>query len=78
MVSAHSIFEAGKDMLILTRKAGERIHLGDDIWVQILDVRGNTVRIGVEAPKHVEVHRAEIYWRIQAERTGGPGQRAGG
>ncbi|SDI06592.1 carbon storage regulator CsrA [Pseudomonas panipatensis] len=54
-------------MLILTRKPGEKLKIGDDIEVVVLGVKGNQVRIGVKAPADVEVHREEIYQRIQAE-----------
>ncbi len=59
-------------MLILTRREGETLKIGDDIEVTVLGVKGNQVRIGVEAPKVVEVHREEIYQRIQAEKKGEP------
>lgn len=55
-------------MLILTRKTGERIMIGDDVTVNILSVRGGQVRIGFDAPNHVSVHREEIYLRIQREK----------
>lgn len=55
-------------MLILTRKIGESIMIGDDIKVNILGVRGCQVRIGFEAPEEVPVHREEIYFRIQKEK----------
>jgi len=55
-------------MLILTRRVGERLMIGDDISVVVLGVKGNQVRIGVDAPSSVAVHREEIYARIQAER----------
>lgn len=54
-------------MLILTRKAGETIRINDDISITVLGVSGQQVRIGVTAPASVEVHREEIYQRIQAE-----------
>ena len=54
-------------MLILTRKLGESITIGDDIKVSILGVRGRQVRLGIEAPSNVVVHREEIYVKIQAE-----------
>lgn len=55
-------------MLILTRRPGEAIKLGDDIVVTVLGVKGNQVRIGIEAPKNVEVHRTEVAERIDRER----------
>lgn len=57
-------------MLILTRKVGETLNIGDNITVTVLGVKGGQVRIGVEAPKNVEVHREEIYQRIQKEAAG--------
>jgi carbon storage regulator len=58
-------------MLILTRCIGESINIGDDVQVTILGVKGNQVRIGVNAPREVPVHREEIYERIKEEqRTG--------
>jgi len=56
-----------KIMLILTRKVGESINIGDEITVTILGVQGLQVRLGINAPKNVSVHREEIYKRIQAE-----------
>lgn len=58
-------------MLILTRRVGETLVIGDDVTVTVLGVKGNQVRIGVNAPKDVSVHREEIYERIQRERQGG-------
>ena len=52
-------------MLILTRKGGESVLIGNDISITILSVRGNQVKLGVEAPKEVSVHREEIYQRIK-------------
>jgi carbon storage regulator len=54
-------------MLILTRRVGETLMVGDDVTVTVLGVKGNQVRIGVNAPKDVSVHREEIYLRIQQE-----------
>lgn len=57
-------------MLILTRRVGETLMVGDEVTVTVLGVKGNQVRLGVNAPKSVAVHREEIYNRIQAEERG--------
>ena len=58
-------------MLILTRRVGETVMIGDDIAVTVLGVKGNQVRVGVNAPKEVSVHREEIYERIKREEQTG-------
>jgi len=57
-------------MLILTRRVGETIKIGEDISVTVLGVKGNQVRVGIGAPRDVAVHREEIYQRIQEEESG--------
>ncbi|MEJ2578826.1 MAG: carbon storage regulator CsrA [Kineosporiaceae bacterium] len=53
-------------MLVLTRRAGESIVIGDEVRVVVLEVRGDTVRLGIEAPRSIQVHRAEVYAEVQA------------
>jgi carbon storage regulator len=58
-------------MLILTRRIGETLTIGDEVRVTVLGVNGSQVRVGIQAPKNVEVHREEVYERVQAERARG-------
>lgn len=58
-------------MLILTRRVGETVMIGDEVTITVLGVKGNQVRIGINAPKHIAVHREEIYERIKREQHGG-------
>jgi carbon storage regulator len=57
-----------REMLILTRHMGETIKIGDDICVTVLGIKGGQIRIGVNAPKNISVHREEIYQRIQKDK----------
>jgi len=54
-------------MLILTRRAGESIMVGDEVTITVLGINGNQIRIGIDAPREITVHRKEVYERIQAE-----------
>ena len=56
-------------MLILTRRVGESLMIGDDVSITVLGIKGNQVRLGVNAPKEISVHREEIYQRIQQEKN---------
>jgi carbon storage regulator len=59
-------------MLILTRRVGETVMVGSEVTVTVLGVKGNQVRLGINAPKDVAVHREEIFERIKAEHAAGP------
>ena len=61
-------------MLILTRKVGESILIGDDVTITVLGVKGNQIRIGIAAPKDMAVHREEIYEKIRLEKEKDQGQ----
>ncbi|HVP33645.1 MAG TPA: carbon storage regulator CsrA [Steroidobacteraceae bacterium] len=65
-------------MLILTRRVGETVMIGDDVTITVLGVKGNQVRVGINAPKHVAVHREEIYERIKREQQAGGSEGGGG
>lgn len=54
-------------MLVLTRKPNQAIQIGDDIEIKILAIEGEQIKIGIKAPKHIEIHRKEIYLAIQEE-----------
>lgn len=56
-------------MLILTRRIGEALMIGEDVTVTVMEVKGNQVRIGIKAPRDVEVHREEVYDRIKQEKA---------
>jgi len=64
-------------MLILTRRAGETVMIGSEVTITVLGVKGNQVRIGINAPKDVAVHREEIYERIQSEKSTGAAAEGG-
>jgi carbon storage regulator len=61
-------------MLVLSRRIGETLVIGDDVTVTVLAVKGNQIRIGIAAPPEVQIHREEIYQRILKERADGAGR----
>jgi carbon storage regulator len=65
-------------MLLLTRKLGENIRIGDDVKITIVEVKGNHVKLGIDAPPSVKVHREEIYERIQQENRRAAALESGG
>ena len=64
-------------MLVLTRRAGESIVIGNDVTVTVLEVRGDQIRIGIDAPKDVPIHREEVYVQVQQENRGAVASAAG-
>lgn len=64
-------------MLILTRRVGETVMIGENVTVTVLGVKGNQVRVGINAPKDISVHRKEIFERIKKERAAGLGREDG-
>lgn len=63
-------------MLVLSRKQGEKIMIGDSVTLTIVSIRGDKVRVGIEAPKHLAIHREEIYEAIQRTRSSGADEQA--
>jgi carbon storage regulator len=60
-------------MLIITRRPGEKVMIGDDVVVEVIEVSGSSVRIGIDAPKSIRVYREEIYTAVKAENTAAAG-----
>jgi carbon storage regulator len=69
LVSNSALRGYGGGVLIITRRAGERIMLGEDIAIQVMEVSGNQVRLGIEAPKSVPVYREEIWEAVKADKA---------
>jgi carbon storage regulator len=67
--------EQSKPMLILTRRVGETLMIGNEVTLTVLGVKGSQVRLGINAPKDVEVHREEVYERVKAEKAALAGDR---
>ncbi len=65
-------------MLVLSRQRDETIMIGDDIEITVVDIRGEKVRLGINAPAHVPVHRKEVYDAIRREKSGGDAEAGGG
>lgn len=70
-VDGQPLTKGCSSMLILTRRLGESLNIGEDVQVTVLEVKGHQVRLGVNAPKKIPVHREEIYERIKREQKGG-------
>ncbi|MEW4307902.1 carbon storage regulator CsrA [Rossellomorea marisflavi] len=56
-------------MLVLTRKTGESIQIGDNIEIKIVSIQGDQIKLGIDAPKHIDIHRKEVYLSIQEQNT---------
>jgi carbon storage regulator len=65
MLSIHG-WRRAPTMLVLTRRAGESVMIGDDVIITVLEARGDVIRLGIEAPREVQVHREEVYRELQA------------
>lgn len=63
-------------MLVLTRKVNEGIHIGDDVFIRVVEVGRGTVRLGIEAPGHVPIHRQEVYERIREQNVASSRERS--
>ncbi|MGX1262852.1 carbon storage regulator [Rossellomorea marisflavi] len=56
-------------MLVLTRKTGESIQIGDNIEIKVVSIQGDQIKLGIDAPKHIDIHRKEVYLSIQEQNT---------